>query len=113
MTQYDPYSAVAPQLPFALAPQLRPLATIQGKFPLTVLTLEDGPRGGVCICEYYGPCQPTRIWNYDTYLDALNALFPTGQACGSTGQAVRRRGGTIVWTMTATVNCAKRLWKKI
>jgi hypothetical protein len=73
--QYDPYSAVAPPLPFQLAPQRRPLATILGKFPCTVLTLEDGPRGGVCICEYYGPCQPTRIWNYDTYLDALNALI--------------------------------------
>jgi hypothetical protein len=78
MTQYDPYSAAPPGSPlgaFAIAPQRRPLATIQGKFPLTVLTLEDGPRGGVCICEYYGPCQPTRIWDYATYLDALNALI--------------------------------------
>jgi len=80
MTLYDPYSAVAPPLPFALAPQRRPLATIMGKFPLTVLTLEEWhPEGSrdesIRICEYYGPCQPTRYFGYPTYLDALNALI--------------------------------------
>jgi len=76
MTQYDPYSAVAPPLPFALAPQRRPLATILGKFPCTVLTLEScDDHCSVRICEYYGPCQPPRYWGYTTYLDALNALI--------------------------------------
>jgi hypothetical protein len=52
------------------------MATIQGKFPLTVLTLEECPDGEtIRICEYYGPCQPTRFWGYATYLDALNALI--------------------------------------
>jgi hypothetical protein len=52
MTQYDPYSA-APALPFAIAPQRRPLATIQGKFPLTVLTLAQSPDS---VAQPSGPC---------------------------------------------------------
>jgi len=74
VTQYDPYSA-APPLPFQLAPQRKPLATLPGKFPLTVLTLEEAEDESTRICEYYGPCQPTRYWGYYTYLDALNALI--------------------------------------
>jgi len=75
MTQYDPYSAVAPPLPFEIAPQRKPMATLMGKFPLTILTLEEAPDESIRICEYYGPCQPTRFWGYFTYLDALNALI--------------------------------------
>ena len=104
MTQYDPYSAVDTPLPFALAPQRKPLATLPGKFPLTVLTLEEAtiPEGySIRICEYYGPCQPTRFWGYVTYLDALNALIlwlnqpgraPRGwqQACDYDGEGQLR-----------------------